>query len=555
MSSSTSSAKDNATETIIPSNAVLVSDKDNIITDDGELIVTSSEDEENVFRDPEIAEYYRQLYEKSKYECRHLFDPELEWTKKEESAVVWRLEWRVTLWACIMFIGLQVDRGNLVQAVSDNMLNDLKMTTNEYNYGNTIFYVSFLAAELPSQLVSKMLGPDRWIPLQMALWSIVAMSQAALNGKTSFYVTRSLLGILEGGFIPDVVLWLSFFYTSKELPVRLSFFWTALSITTIITSLLAYGLLRLRGVAGWAGWQWLFLIEGLFTFIIGIASFFMMPPSAAQTKSWFRPNGWFTDREAKIVVNRVLRDDPSKGDMHNRQPITPRLLWYSLKDYDLWPLYMIGLIAYIPPAPTSLYITLMLKNLGFSTFNTNLLTIPYNIVHIILLLAVTKLSVRLNERSLVSLAQPIYILPLLAVLRWWPGSQIDAWGTYATVTLLLGYPYVHAILVGWCSQNSNTVRTRSVSAAMYNMFVQAGNVVSSNIYQADDAPLYHRGNQQLFAINMGVIGLLIGTKLYYLWRNSRRERIWSSMSAEEQYNYLSTTKDKGNKRLNFRFAH
>jgi hypothetical protein len=555
MSSSTSSAKDNATETIIPSNAVLVSDKDNIITDDGELIVTSSEDEENAFRDPEIAEYYRQLYEKSKYECRHLFDPELEWTKKEESAVVWRLEWRVTLWACIMFIGLQVDRGNLVQAVSDNMLNDLKMTTNEYNYGNTIFYVSFLAAELPSQLVSKMLGPDRWIPLQMALWSIVAMSQAALNGKTSFYVTRSLLGILEGGFIPDVVLWLSFFYTSKELPVRLSFFWTALSITTIITSLLAYGLLRLRGVAGWAGWQWLFLIEGLFTFIIGIASFFMMPPSAAQTKSWFRPNGWFTDREAKIVVNRVLRDDPSKGDMHNRQPITPRLLWYSLKDYDLWPLYMIGLIAYIPPAPTSLYITLMLKNLGFSTFNTNLLTIPYNIVHIILLLAVTKLSVRRNERSLVSLAQPIYILPLLAVLRWWPGSQIDAWGTYATVTLLLGYPYVHAILVGWCSQNSNTVRTRSVSAAMYNMFVQAGNVVSSNIYQADDAPLYHRGNQQLFAINMGVIGLLIGTKLYYLWRNSRRERIWSSMSAEEQYNYLSTTKDKGNKRLDFRFAH
>lgn len=59
--------------------------------------------------------------------------------------------------------------------------------------------------------------------------------------------------------------------------------------------------------------RWLFLIEGAVTLLIGILSFFYMPASAAQTKSWFRPNGWFSDRELTIVVNRVLRDDPSKG--------------------------------------------------------------------------------------------------------------------------------------------------------------------------------------------------------------------------------------------------
>lgn len=62
-----------------------------------------------------------------------------------------------------------------------------------------------------------------------------------------------------------------------------------------------------------------------------------MPASAVQTRTWFRPQGWFTDREERIVVNRVLRDDPSKGDMHNRMPITPRRLWQALTDYDLWP--------------------------------------------------------------------------------------------------------------------------------------------------------------------------------------------------------------------------
>ncbi|VVT48626.1 uncharacterized protein SAPINGB_P001871 [Magnusiomyces paraingens] len=510
---------------------------------------------DHVFRDPEVVAHYKQIYEKATYEGRNHFDPDFTWTPEQERKLLWKIELRACFWACVMFFGLQLDRGNIGQALSDGMLKDLKLTTNHYNTGMTIFYVTFLAAELPSQLISKKIGPDRWIPTQITIWSIVSICQCKISGKSSFYATRALLGLLQGGFIADTVSWLSYFYTGSELPVRLSFFWTTLTLTQIGSSLLAFAILRMRGIGGWAGWRWMFLLEGLVTLIIGLLSYIQLPPSPVQTKAWFRPKGWFTEFEEKLIVNRVLRDDPSKGDMHNRQAVTPKQLLRSILDYDLWPLYLIGLVAYISTGTVSAYLTLTLKQLGFSTFNTNLLTIPPNVAHIVLLLLQTWATEYFNERSLIATLQPLWIIPCAGVLAFWKDSLKNVWGTYAVLVVYLCGPYIHAILVGWCSRNSNTVRTRTVSAAIYNMFVQAGSIISSNIYRKSDAPYYRKGNRVLFALAIVSLVILLCTKVYYVWRNSSRDKIWNAMTREEQLEYRRTTKDQGNKRLDFRFAH
>lgn len=313
----------------------------------------------------------------------------------------------------------------------------------------------------------------------------------------------------------------------------------------------------MRGVLGWSGWRWLFLIEGLMTLTAGLASFVMMTPSPVQTKTLFRQKGWLNDRESKIAVNRLLRDDPSKGDMNNREGITLSGLWNAACDYNLWPLYAIGVVAYIPTTPPAHYLTLTLRHLGFSTYTTNLLTIPRDVGHIMALLLVTYVSERVDQRAFIAMLQPLWTLPCILALRFWSGANKakDAWPTYALMTILLSYPYCHAIVVGWCSRNSNNVATRSMSAVFYSMCVQLGSVAANTIYREDDKPKYHRGNTNLIIINLLVIVLFLGAKAYYVLVNKRRDRIWTAMTVEEQVRYTIETKTSGSKRLDFRFAH
>jgi hypothetical protein len=239
------------------------------------------------------------------------------------------------------------------------------------------------------------------------------------------------------------------------------------------------------------------------------------------------------------------------------------MLWECLKDYHMWPIYLIGLSWTIPTQPMTSYLTLQLKSLGFGTFETNLLTvwflavisvtqadsgkIPAYVIFIVQLLFWTWVSEKVNDRFLVGLVSQIWPLPLLIALETLaPGAS--QWTKYVLAIMVVGHPYVHAILVAVTSRNAGTVRTRTVATALYNMSVQLATIIGQNIYREDDKPLYRRGNKVLIAICAHNIALFVATKIFYVSVNKKREGIWSSMSKEDKETYLKTTEDEGNKR-------
>ncbi|KAJ5182382.1 hypothetical protein N7449_012529 [Penicillium cf. viridicatum] len=494
---------------------------------------------EGTFEASEGHHFYRPI---DSYEGLHRWDPNFQWTETEERKIVRKIDARVCTFACVTFFALQLDRGNIGQALASTLLEDLKMTSNDYNLGQTIFLVCFLLAEMPSQLLSKRIGPDRWIPIQIVSWSLVAACQAFLTGRASYLACRALLGFLEGGFIPDTILFLSFFYKSSELPRRLTAFWTSLTIAGIVGSFLAFGFLHITDAEGSGAWRYLFAYEGLITGLIGIVA------------GGFRgKDGWFTEHEEKIIVNRVIRDDPSKGSMHNRQAVTLGLFWESLKDYHMWPIYALGLIWMIPGTPAQGYLSLQLRSQGFTTFQTNLLVIPSAVVTIITMIAITWVAERTNQRLLWGVGVQFWNLVLLIALEVLPEKSMP-WPRWSILTLLVGSPSIHPVVVALTSRNAGSVRTRTVASALYNMSVQLGGIAAANVYQSKDAPYYKNGNKVLIALAVASGFLFVLASFYYDWWNKHNSTKWNAMTSEQREIYLRENPVLTNKRIDFRFA-
>lgn len=135
----------------------------------------------------------------------------------------------------------------------------------------------------------------------------------------------------------------------------------------------------------------------------------------------------------------VIRDDPQKGGMYNRQGLSVRQIWECSKDYDMWPLYALGLLFGLPKYPVGQYLTISFRGLGFSVIETNLLSIPNIVGSCIMMLLITAFSEACNNRSFVSMAEDAWLLPCFAALIALP-DPIGSWVYFAIATVLLSFP-------------------------------------------------------------------------------------------------------------------
>ena len=222
-----------------------------------------------------------------------------------------KISWRLIPYIFILYILAYLDRVNVGFAAVE-FKRDLHLSESIYGLGAGIFFLGQFCFDLPSNLLLGKVGPRVWIARIMITWGIIATCMMFVKGAHSFLIMRFLLGVSEAGFFPGMILYLTYWFPSKERARAVAKFMTATSIAGVVGGQIARVLLKMEGVAGLHGWQWLFLIEGLPTFLMGISVLFVLKDHPDDA-------GWLTDAEKKWLDGELERDRKEGGasEKHN----------------------------------------------------------------------------------------------------------------------------------------------------------------------------------------------------------------------------------------------
>jgi MFS family permease len=261
----------------------------------------------------------------------------------------------------LLYIVAYLDRINVgFAALQMNQALGFSATT--YGFGAGIFFLSYVLFEIPSNVILARVGARLWIARIMITWGLVSSSMMFVRSASGFYTLRFLLGLAEAGFFPGVIFYLTRWFPARERARTIAAFMTAILIAGVIGGPISGALLTFDGVGGLAGWQWLFLLEGLPAVVLGVVVL------AALTE---RPEDarWLSDAERAALVASLAADG-----FHRHADVWSALrlprTWLLAAVYFTIPVTLYGIGFWLPQ---------MLKTAsGASDFQVGLLTaIPY----------------------------------------------------------------------------------------------------------------------------------------------------------------------------------
>ncbi len=292
-----------------------------------------------------------------------------------ERRVVAKVNVRLMPLLCLCFMAAFLDRVN-VGFAKLTMLPDLGLSQTEYATAAGIFFVGYFLFEVPSNLLLQRFGARLWIARIMIVWGVVSSSMMMVTGARSFYALRFALGAAEAGFFPGVIFYLTHWYPKAYRSRAVSVFMIAAVVSFVVGSPLS-GLLMDHPQFGLASWQWLFLVEGMPSLVLGLVVFAYLPdgPRAAR---------WLTRDEASWLDGRLAAERAEQERVEHltlRQAFTdPRILLLSTI-YFLGVVAAYGLDFFSPTLLSQAFPDVTKSTLGWIAAIPPLVTIPIMMLH------------------------------------------------------------------------------------------------------------------------------------------------------------------------------
>ncbi|ERT00246.1 pantothenate transporter [Sporothrix schenckii 1099-18] len=416
----------------------------------------------------------------------------------EEKRLLRRIDWRLLPLLSVIYMVKTIDAANLSnarimdQGTPHNVMIELGMTANMYNLVTTAYYVPYILAETPSNLLVKRVKPSVWQARIMISWGTVLCAHAAVKNAGGLYAVRALLGLFEAGLWPGQLLQLCYWYRPDEMAPRIVLVTVLGNFSSIVSGLLAFAF---NGVTarGLSGWKWLILTEGVFTVLLGIFTFFFLPDFPANAR-------WLSEREKAFVQARL----PINAPRAQEENFSWRQFVQTLKDIRLW--LFLGCWAFYTVGTTGLnfYQPTVIAGLGFTTIGrAQLLNIPPAIFSCALTISFGLLSGtgRIPQPSI-----PLFFMVVILACYVVEYTYPNVGGVYAATIIAGGFSSAwYTMMWPWRVQTTQGATGSALAIAFANSYGQIGGAVGSQLFNSRYAPHYTTS----FGIAMGFIGMAI----------------------------------------------
>ncbi|KAH9919551.1 MFS general substrate transporter [Fomitopsis serialis] len=434
----------------------------------------------------------------------------------------------------LMFLCAYMDRANIGNAKIQGLTTQLRLTGNEFNIVLTMFYIPFCLFECPANLVLKKFRPSRWLPGLTVAWGITLTLMGLVKSYPQLVGTRMCLAIAEAGLFPGVVYYMTLWYPRHMLQVRVGIFYGGATVAGAFSGVLAYGISFMSGTAGFLGWSWIFILEGISTAIVGAAAFF-------GTKIYNCPRteidihlvlvdfpdtaAFLTEEERAFIIWTKKYDNSSVGE---EEHFEVRHVIAALRDWQIW-LHIILYWAICAPLNG---ITLFLPSIinanrfGYDPAVSQLLTVPPYICATIVLVVFAVWSDYIKMRSPFILAGLVLCLVGFSINI----SATSAGVKYFAVFFCVTGPYAaYPGLVAWLGNNLAGQYKRATGMALQIGIGNFSGAIASNIYLSEDAPRYIIGHAlELMFVGIGLVSLPF-IVLMYKRINTRRDILQKEM--------------------------
>jgi len=254
-----------------------------------------------------------------------------------------RITRRLLPFLLLMYILAFLDRANLGFA-KNAFQADTGLSDSIFAFGAGIFFIGYSIFEIPSNLILHRVGAARWMCRIMVSWGIVSACMMFAHNATTFYLFRFLLGVMEAGFFPGVIYYLTYWYPSAMRARSIGLFYFGVPLALIIGGPLSGWLLEFDGSAGLKGWQWMFLVEGILAMLVGIWAYWYLDDKPASAR-------WLSE-EQKQDLKQILDKEESVKQDHGPESVLkalsdPKVLYLCFL-YFLIQLSFYGVVYYLP---------------------------------------------------------------------------------------------------------------------------------------------------------------------------------------------------------------